>query len=246
MTNTGEKCHFYDEIAPKEDIAEDYSLGMCCIKRDRLPLWIKDCGCDTYVHGDWKDCPTWTAPEEEPDCSDIPEADEESFKRMRIKPAVSLTHPAYLPLGEVCHGSGLLSDQFAAVLEFATRHRDINSHVSQAVVDATEHWELHFDADSEDSHKAFADLCDALNGACPPFCYFGANEGDGSSFGVWPNDDELEGAILQKKIAVVAHWLDVEHTSPTWEWVLVRNPNVPYFELYERKKGVTGRIWKAA
>jgi hypothetical protein len=63
MTKTCRTCRFYDEIAPKEHIEEDYGLGLCTIKHDRLPLWAKGCMCNTYVHSDWKDCPAWTAPE---------------------------------------------------------------------------------------------------------------------------------------------------------------------------------------
>ena len=35
-------------------------------------------------------------------------------------------------------------------------------------------------------------LFDLLNNHCPEGHYFGNTEGDGSDFGVWPNDDEEE------------------------------------------------------
>jgi hypothetical protein len=55
-----ENCSFYDEIAPSNHFrADEFGLGMCTIQRDRLPLWAKDCCCETVVHGDWADCPTW-------------------------------------------------------------------------------------------------------------------------------------------------------------------------------------------
>jgi hypothetical protein len=68
--NTCETCKFFDEVAPADD-EDHYDLGLCCIQRDRLPLWIKDCGCDTYVHSNWENCPTWTEPLA-PGTSDIP------------------------------------------------------------------------------------------------------------------------------------------------------------------------------
>ena len=35
------------------------------------------------------------------------------------------------------------------------------------------------------------ELIDALNQHAPPYCYFGANEGDGSDFGFWPDHDAI-------------------------------------------------------
>lgn len=60
MTNTCKTCRFYDKLAPREHLNENYALGFCTIMLDRMPLWAKGCACDTCVHGDWKDCPTWT------------------------------------------------------------------------------------------------------------------------------------------------------------------------------------------
>ena len=36
------------------------------------------------------------------------------------------------------------------------------------------------------------DLLDALNEYAPPFCYFGAHEGDGSDFGFWVDINYIE------------------------------------------------------
>ena len=50
---------------------------------------------------------------------------------------------------------------------------------------------------SEDDHEQEgSDLVeaffDALNEYAPPYCYFGANEGDGSDYGFWPCIDQME------------------------------------------------------
>jgi hypothetical protein len=49
---------------------------------------------------------------------------------------------------------------------------------------------------NEDSIERAHDLClelsDALNDFAPPYCYFGAHEGDGSDFGFWPCMDQIE------------------------------------------------------
>jgi hypothetical protein len=37
-----------------------------------------------------------------------------------------------------------------------------------------------------------SDLIDALNEYCPPYCYFGAGDGDGACYGVWLSWDSLE------------------------------------------------------
>lgn len=36
------------------------------------------------------------------------------------------------------------------------------------------------------------ELFDTLGEYCPPYCYFGAHEGDGSDYGVWVSWDSLE------------------------------------------------------
>lgn len=58
----------------------------------------------------------------------------------------------------------------------------------------------YFDADAECKdnieHWPSEDLDDlftTLNDYCPPYCYFGATEGDGSDYGCWPSTDALEG-----------------------------------------------------
>lgn len=45
--------------------------------------------------------------------------------------------------------------------------------------------------ESEDSPGLIDSMMDALSVFAPPFCYFGAHEGDGSDFGFWPSFDQI-------------------------------------------------------
>lgn len=51
-----------------------------------------------------------------------------------------------------------------------------------------------FDADQheQDGADIVDALSDALNEYAPPYCYFGASEGDGADYGFWPSIDALE------------------------------------------------------
>jgi len=46
--------------------------------------------------------------------------------------------------------------------------------------------------DSDDAHETCIELFDLLDECAPPYCYFGAHEGDGSDFGYWISWDSIE------------------------------------------------------
>ncbi len=48
------------------------------------------------------------------------------------------------------------------------------------------------DPDSDDASEIISDLFDALGELAPPYCYFGATDGDGADFGFWPDIESLE------------------------------------------------------
>jgi hypothetical protein len=57
------------------------------------------------------------------------------------------------------------------------------------------HEAINVDSDNETSEDSelVNELIDALNDLAPPYCYFGAHEGDGSDFGFWPLMDAIDG-----------------------------------------------------
>lgn len=46
--------------------------------------------------------------------------------------------------------------------------------------------------ETDKDHECLAALFDALDELAPPYCYFGANEGDGASYGFWPSMDAID------------------------------------------------------
>ena len=46
--------------------------------------------------------------------------------------------------------------------------------------------------ETDDDAELVSALIDALNELAPPYCYFGAHEGDGSDFGFWPSMESIE------------------------------------------------------
>jgi hypothetical protein len=52
------------------------------------------------------------------------------------------------------------------------------------------------DFDDDVAVEVILDLEDALNEFAPPFCFFGAIDGDGADFGFWPSMDAIAEAMF--------------------------------------------------
>jgi hypothetical protein len=166
-----------------------------------------------------------------------------------VEPDSPSEAPRWLPMGEVCHGSLRMEDLFPAVLEFAQKHWDTIAHEdmnsAKIVNQCQAHWLTEFDADSELTADLYGELCGALEAVVPPFCYFGANDGNSSAIGVWVSDDAINEAIQDRKMVKVNNWLDAHNVSPTYEWVLIVGfKSGAYERLYGLVDGIRRQIWR--
>ena len=93
-----------------------------------------------------------------------------------------------LEIGSVSHGTmrseDLLPD-FLWLLGQVDRERADKFEADYGLTDCDE-------VDAETADEAVNELFDVLGEYCPPYCYFGAHEGDGSDFGCWISWDSLE------------------------------------------------------
>jgi len=118
----------------------------------------------------------------------------------------------YAPVGSVSSGTMRPEDLIPTFLDTL---RDLDSAQADAFEDG---WGDVINAvcdedgeGSEDDSECVNALFDALGEFAPPYCYFGAHEGDGADYGFWVSWDSLEddcrsGAVL--KINDGAEWPD--------------------------------------
>ena len=103
---------------------------------------------------------------------------------------------AYLELGSVSSGTMLERDLipvFMGVLKEVNPAECIRLDEDTSYskyIDMAPDW-----YDTKDAGYMLDDLFDALNEYCPPYCYFGANEGDGANYGCWISWDSIEDAV---------------------------------------------------
>jgi len=94
----------------------------------------------------------------------------------------------YLPIGSISSGTmrseDLLPD-FLYMLGQMDRKLADEFEAEYGLADCDE-------VDDETADEAVSALFDILGEYCPPYCYFGAHEGDGADFGCWVSWDSLE------------------------------------------------------
>lgn len=129
-------------------------------------------------------------------------------------------------IGTISHGTLRtedLLDTFASELE----RRDTNRDHTKLIAEAREGTDI---GDCETTHDILEELFDALDSLSPPYCWFGASEGDGSDFGFWPCLDSLENAREDGDVLKVD---DLSEIPSDWrDGVMLVNDhgNVAYLE----------------
>ena len=110
--------------------------------------------------------------------------------------------PKFIPanIGTVSHGTARREDLIEAFTVELEHQMDRNA---GWLVDQWEYrtdcvdliWSaresLETDSDMIDPYEYVSELIDKLSEFAPPYCYFGAHQGDGSDFGFWPDFDAI-------------------------------------------------------
>lgn len=94
----------------------------------------------------------------------------------------------YLPIGSIITGTMRAEDllpEFLYWLGQMDRSRADAFEVAHGLADCD-------DVDAETAQTAVDELFDILGEYAPPYCYFGAHEGDGADCGVWVSWDSLD------------------------------------------------------
>ena len=145
-------------------------------------------------------------------------------------------------LGTVIHGTLRTEDLVPAFLEeLKTLDPDrAASYFERIPAEALED-EDHIWWQTGEAMWMVEELFDILNEYAPPFCYFGANEGDGSDFGFWIDRFSLEEAIENGEILKVS---ELPNSVPEgYEYVAVIN-DYGDITLYQRSwDGKLEEVW---
>ena len=94
---------------------------------------------------------------------------------------------------------------------------------------------------SEEAYWILEELFDLLNEFAPPYCYFGALEGDGSDFGFWIDRWALEEAIANGEVLKVS---ELPNSVPEeYEYVAVVNDYGDVTLYHRSEDGALHEVW---
>jgi len=111
--------------------------------------------------------------------------------------------PTFAHIGSVSEGTlreenliSAFADELSYYLKRLRLSRDQRKRFADLIRDASGQVEVlnserDFDHDRDDAGELVDQLVDALNEIAPPYCYFGAIEGDGADFGFWPHSEAM-------------------------------------------------------
>jgi hypothetical protein len=93
-----------------------------------------------------------------------------------------------------------LIEAFSSELEMLDAEGEYTSLLkeSQEILETIQEEDDSFTEDQQETADYIVEeLFDALDTFSPPFCYFGAHEGDASDYGFWPSDDAIENEVCE-------------------------------------------------
>src|SRR5690606_12065786 len=94
--------------------------------------------------------------------------------------------------------------------------------------------------DSEEASWMLEELFDVLDEYAPPYVYFGANEGDGSDYGFWIDQQALQEAIENGEVLRVE---DLSEVPADYEGLILHENDHGNLTLYECASGNFVEIW---
>ena len=66
------------------------------------------------------------------------------------------------------------------------------------------------DDDTESASEIVCDGIEELQSHCPPFCYAGMHQGDGSDLGIWPDFEAIDSAIAEGDLVKIDDLSDLD------------------------------------
>src|SRR5690606_17400119 len=140
-------------------------------------------------------------------------------------------------LGTVIRGTMLESDLIPAFLDELERldPERAASYWDEIPEDPGNGW-----WDSDEASWMLEELFDVLSEYTPPYCYFGALEGDGSDYGFWIDWDALQDAIAEGEVLRVE---DLSEVPEDYEGLVLHRSDHGNLTLYECAYGDFMEIW---
>lgn len=142
----------------------------------------------------------------------------------------------FASIGTISHGTLKTEDllmAFADALETLVKNdpemtgegsialRMASIHEARQLVQLSEELGDAWDGNDEDmAHDVLNELQEWLEQYAPPYCYFGATEGDGSDLGFWPSMESVNEAVLDGELVQVG---DPSEVTPEGGCVFVND-----------------------